>query len=109
MSRPGSYRVSKKFRSFLELLYVSRIQSRNGGLPREINPSLAASRLGTGYWMHPGLQFFSTYGNTSSSDSNIVKNVKVQAAPPSSAGFSFSNWLRWVLGSVVSLLLPLWT
>ncbi|KAF7843000.1 uncharacterized protein G2W53_005298 [Senna tora] len=106
MSRREQW-VTQNFRVVLHLLRASKIESNYGGFQRN-SLVMPKSKLGNGYWMHPGLQFYSTNRFTSS-DSYGVKNVKAQQPVPSSPSFIFPNWLKWALGSVVSLLLPLWT
>ncbi|KAJ1396520.1 hypothetical protein SESBI_32444 [Sesbania bispinosa] len=94
MSRTGLL-VTKKFRSVLDVLHASRFQSNygNGTLPRNCS-IMSAAKLRNGYWMNLGLQ--------------LVSNAKVQPPVPTSPSFKFPYWLRWVLSSIFTLLLPFW-
>ncbi|KAK7250536.1 hypothetical protein RIF29_33039 [Crotalaria pallida] len=107
MSRKGSW-ITLKFRSVLDVVRVSRFQSSYGGLQRQ-TPIMSPAKVGSGYWMNPGLQFFSTNNSNSSTNANgDLKDVKVTPQASTSAIFTFPSWLRWVLGSILSLLLPFW-
>ncbi|RDX77912.1 hypothetical protein CR513_41878 [Mucuna pruriens] len=108
MSRRGSSWITQKFRSVVDIVRATKYQSSYVGLQRN-RPIVSAARTERGYWMHPGQQFFSTNSNISTNAKGI-KDVKVQpdAPAPASKIFTFSNWLRWVLGIVLSVLLPFW-
>ncbi|XP_027345494.1 uncharacterized protein LOC113857617 [Abrus precatorius] len=105
MSTRGSW-ITLKFRSVLDVIYATKFQLSYSGLRRN-RPIVSAARIESGYWMHSGLQFFSTNNNTNT-NAKGVKNVTVQPQAPASTIFTFPHWLRWVLGTVLSFLLPFW-
>ncbi|MED6106572.1 hypothetical protein PIB30_005556 [Stylosanthes scabra] len=105
MSRRGSWIT---LRSVVDAVRSRRFQSSYDGLQRS-NAIVSAARAESTYWMSPSLRFFSTNTNTKTSTSNGSKDVKVQPQSPSTSIFvSFPHWLKWLLGSVLGLLLPVW-
>ncbi|KAK7363105.1 hypothetical protein VNO77_05235 [Canavalia gladiata] len=108
MSARGRSWITLKFRSVLDVVHATKFQSSYVGLRRN-RPIVSSAWIKRDYWIHPGLQFFCTDTNTST-DAKGIKNVKVQseAPAPTSKIFTFPYWLRWVLGTVLSLLLPFW-
>lgn len=104
-SRSGSW-LTQNFRHVLQILGPTRNTRFEPNHERFQRNSLiiSGSKLGSGFWMHPGVNFFSTNGSTGS-DSNGGKSVKVKSPVASSASFSFSGWLRWVFGSALSFLI----
>ncbi|XP_061355526.1 uncharacterized protein LOC133300054 [Gastrolobium bilobum] len=105
MSTRGSW-ITLKFKSVLDVVHASRFQSSYGGFKRN-SPIMSTTRVESCYWLHPSMQFFSTNSNTKI-NANGAKKVKVQPEAPASTIFTFPHWLRWVLGSVLSLVLPFW-
>ncbi|XP_028771664.1 uncharacterized protein LOC114728874 isoform X1 [Neltuma alba] len=107
ISSRGSW-LNQNFRHVLQILSTTRNSRFESNYERFQRSSLiiSGSKFGSGYWMHPGVNFFSTNRSTSS-DSNGAKSVNVQPPVTSSASFRFSGWLRWVFGSVLSFLLAL--
>ncbi|KAL1327007.1 hypothetical protein HN51_037113 [Arachis hypogaea] len=105
MSRRGSWIT---LRSVVDALRSRRFQSSYDGLQRS-NAIVSPARVQSSYWMSPALQFFSTNTNskTSTNLSNGSTDVKVEPRVPS-IFLSFPHWLRWLLGSVLGLLLPFW-
>ncbi|OIV94560.1 hypothetical protein TanjilG_25622 [Lupinus angustifolius] len=106
MSRRGSW-LTLRFRSVLDAVRASRLHSSYGGLQRQ-SPIMSPAKVGSDYWVHPGLQFFSTNSNTNTNPNGELKNIKVEPHAPASTNFSFPYWLRWVFGSLLSLLIPFW-
>ncbi|XP_057422445.1 uncharacterized protein LOC130716254 [Lotus japonicus] len=107
MPTRGSW-LTMKFRTVVDVVRVSRFQSSYGGLKRN-SPIVSAARVERRYWMYPRMQLFSTNSNKSTNANSCgVKNAKVQPEGPASTMFTFPSWLRWVLGSVLSLVLPFW-
>ncbi|TKY59471.1 hypothetical protein E2542_SST16560 [Spatholobus suberectus] len=108
MSNRGPSWITQKFRGVLDVVRASKFQSSYVALQRN-RPIVSAARTERSYWMHPGQQFYSTNSNTNTNPEGI-KDVKVQpeAPAPASKFFTFPYWVRWVLGMVLSLLLPFW-
>ncbi|PIM98816.1 hypothetical protein CDL12_28698 [Handroanthus impetiginosus] len=74
---------------------------------------LSPYKLGRGGSVDQGLRFISVAsGAHSQTKLEMEKNqsewVQVQPAVPAPPKFGFSNWVKWLLGSVLSLLLPFW-
>ncbi|KAF7842998.1 uncharacterized protein G2W53_005296 [Senna tora] len=104
----ASSSMTRNFRVVLHLLRATKFESNNARFLRNNVIMSQYSKLGSGYWMHPGMQFYSTNTTNASDSKGRVKNVNDEPQVPSSPSFSFPYWIRWVLGSVVSLLLPFW-
>ncbi|XP_020222902.1 uncharacterized protein LOC109805285 [Cajanus cajan] len=111
MSTRGPSWITLKFRGVLEVVRATKFQSNYVASLQRNRPIVSAARTETSYWMHPGQHLYSTNSITRTNPKGI-KDVKVQpeAPPPAPASkfFTFSKWLRWVLGMVLSLLLPFW-
>ncbi|NP_001236514.1 uncharacterized protein LOC100500336 [Glycine max] len=107
MSNRGSSWIALEFRGVVDVIRASRYQSSCVALQRN-RPIVSAARTERGYWMHPGQQF---YSNNTSTNPKGIKDVKAQPEAPAPASKIFTffpHWLRWVLGMVLSLLLPFW-
>ncbi|KAF7842999.1 uncharacterized protein G2W53_005297 [Senna tora] len=106
---PRASSATHNFRVVLHLLRASKFESNNGRFHRNSVIMSEYSKLGSGYWIHPGKQFYTTNRSNTTSDPTGVKNANDEPqVPSSSSSFSLTNWLRWVLNSVLYLLLPLW-
>ncbi|KAK7400346.1 hypothetical protein VNO78_11552 [Psophocarpus tetragonolobus] len=107
----GASWITLKFRGVLNVVRASKYQSSYVALERN-RPIVSEARTDRPYWMHPDQQFYSTKSNNTSSNVKGTKDVKVQpeasapAPAPISKYFAFPHWLRWILGMVLSLLLP---
>ncbi|XP_024933501.3 uncharacterized protein LOC107427618 isoform X1 [Ziziphus jujuba] len=108
--------ASYKFRSMLELIRpgISAFSSSmNTVYHRNSNSSgMPMAKFGYGFPKHQGLQLF---GNTTGSKTlttfgtNMVKDGnKEQVPPPVPPQNNILYWARWVLGSILTLLLPFW-
>ncbi|KAK7319455.1 hypothetical protein RJT34_04176 [Clitoria ternatea] len=103
MSTRGSSWITLKFRSILDVVHASKFQSSYVGLKRNTTIVPPAARIGSGYRIPPGMQLFSTNAKGTQS-----VNVHPEAPAPACKIFTFPYWLRWVLGTVLSFLLPFW-
>ncbi|KAL2343822.1 hypothetical protein Fmac_005107 [Flemingia macrophylla] len=111
MSTRGLSWITLKFRGVLDVVRATKFQSSYVASLQRNRPIVSAARTERYYWINPGQHFYSTISNKRTSPKGI-KGVKVQpeAPPPAPASkfFTFAHWLRWVLGMVLSLLLPFW-
>ncbi|CAK8578000.1 unnamed protein product [Lathyrus sativus] len=107
MSTKGSW-MTLKFRGVVDVVRASRFQLSYGGFKRN-TPIVTSTRVvhGSSYWMQPSIQFFSTKTNTST-NANRLKDDEVQPEAPDSKIFAFSSWVKWVLCSLVSFMIPFW-
>ncbi|CAI8617935.1 unnamed protein product [Vicia faba] len=105
MSTKGSW-MTLKFRGAVDVVRASRFQLTHRGFKRN-SPIVTASRIGSSYWMQPSIQFFSTKRNISI-NANRLKDDEVQPEAPDSTIFAFSSWVKWVLCSLVSFMVPFW-
>lgn len=107
MSTRGSW-ITLKFRRVVDVVRASRFQSSYGGLKRN-SPIVTTTRVESRNWnRNPGLQFFSTKSNTST-NANRIKNDEIQPEAPASKFFAFSSWVKWIVCSLLSFMLPLWS
>ncbi|CAL0331467.1 unnamed protein product [Lupinus luteus] len=94
MSRRGSW-LTLRFRSVLDAVRASRLQSSYGGLQRQ-SPIMSPAKVGSDYWVHPGLQFFSTNSNSSINPNGELKNIKVEPHAPASTNSTFPYWYELI-------------
>ncbi|GAU30568.1 hypothetical protein TSUD_65780 [Trifolium subterraneum] len=106
MSTRGSW-ITLKFRGMVDVVRASRFQSSYGGIKRN-TPIVSTTRVQSSYWMQPSMQFFSTKRKIST-NANRLKNGEVQPEAPASKISTFSSWVKWVLCSFLSLVLPFWS
>ncbi|KAH8519607.1 hypothetical protein H0E87_001139 [Populus deltoides] len=93
--------TSYNLRSFLELIHRYRASSSNVS---------TVSKIGQGLSVHQGLQLINANSQEGRRfDSNMMKSDKVAPAPvPNPPGSNFPRWAKWILGTILSILLPLW-
>ncbi|XP_011045722.1 PREDICTED: uncharacterized protein LOC105140548 isoform X2 [Populus euphratica] len=93
--------TSYNLRSFLELIHRYRASSSNVS---------TVSKIGQGLSIHQGLQLINANSQKGRRfDSNKMKNDKVAPAPvPNPPGSNFPHWAKWILGTILSILLPFW-
>ncbi|KAK4252787.1 hypothetical protein QN277_014329 [Acacia crassicarpa] len=108
MSSRGSW-LNQNFRHVLQILIpTARNRRFESNYERFERNSLitSGSRLGSGFWMHHGVNFSSsaTNGSTSSDSNGVTRDVRVQPAVTSSASFTFCGWMKWVFGVCGSVL-----
>ncbi|GKV35433.1 hypothetical protein SLEP1_g43696 [Rubroshorea leprosula] len=101
------WRSSYRMLSFLDHI---RCSSNVSQLHRqEINTVVRARR---GYPGHQGLQLFSAYrsGMWSKKDNKVNVGAAEGSGPPPPPAprFNFPIWARWILGSLLTFLLPFW-
>ncbi|XP_058760716.1 uncharacterized protein LOC131634054 isoform X1 [Vicia villosa] len=106
MSTKSSW-MTLKFRGVVDVIRASRFQLSHGGGFKRNTPIVTVSKVGNSYWMQPGIQFFSTKRNTST-HANRLKNDEAQPEAPDSKIFAFTSWVKWVLCSLLSFMLPFW-
>ncbi|KAL5854997.1 hypothetical protein ACOSQ3_004830 [Xanthoceras sorbifolium] len=115
MSKTGSWANSYKLQSFLELFYRYRSCSTQN-CPANFH-RFEVAKLGHGYSIHQGLQSIgSNSGIWKKQNTNKVKlkdemdkfRPAAGPSPPPPPRFNFFLWARWVLGSLLTLFLPLW-
>ncbi|XP_014516104.1 uncharacterized protein LOC106773860 [Vigna radiata var. radiata] len=103
--------ITLKFRAVLHVLRATNFQSSYVGLQKN-RPIVSAATPQTVHCLHPNLQFYSTNTNNTSTNAKGIKDEKIQPEPAAPAHasktFSFSYWLRWILGMTLSVLLPFW-
>ncbi|CAL5213605.1 unnamed protein product [Lathyrus oleraceus] len=106
MSTKGSW-MTLKFRGVVDVVRASRFRVNYGGFKRN-TPIVTASKVGNSSWMmQPSIQFFSTKRNTIT-NANRLKNDEVPPEAPDSKIFAFSSWVKWVLCSLFSFMIPFW-
>ncbi|KAK1568085.1 hypothetical protein Q3G72_020393 [Acer saccharum] len=114
MPKTNSY----KLHSFLELFYRNRSPCSTLNSPVSFH-RFEVAKLGHGYSMHQsGLQLISNNGtiwrkqNTTmvklKDDMDKIGGAPADSSPPPPPRFNFFLWARWILGSVLTLFLPLW-
>ncbi|KAI5604264.1 hypothetical protein BDE02_01G276900 [Populus trichocarpa] len=93
--------TSYNLRSFLELIHRYRASSSNVS---------TVSKIGQGLSVHQGLQLINANSQEGRRfDSNMMKSDKVAPAPvPNPPGSNFPRWAKWILGTILSILLPFW-
>ncbi|KAK2383514.1 hypothetical protein QL285_070955 [Trifolium repens] len=106
MSTRGSW-ITLKFRGVVDVVRASRFQSSYGGIKRN-TPIVSKARIESSYWMQPSMQFFSTKRKISI-NANRLKKDDVQPEAPASKISAFSSWVKWVLCSFLSIMLPFWS
>ncbi|PNX79562.1 hypothetical protein L195_g035548 [Trifolium pratense] len=106
MSTRGSW-ITLKFRGVVDVVRASRFQSSYGGIKRNTS-IVSTARIESSYWMQPSMQFFSTKRKIST-NANRLKNDEVQPEVPASKISAFSSWVKWVLCSLLSFMLPFWS
>ncbi|KAE8009236.1 hypothetical protein FH972_005685 [Carpinus fangiana] len=117
MSRTGSW-VSNKLPSLLQLLIQQRsfsgcyISQGNG---HRAGGFVADYKLGNGGYNRMNrrvIQFFSTNSKTQTKlDANTVNHGNGKFQPPAPAPpklFFFPRWAKWLWGSILAMLLPMW-
>ncbi|KAA8545635.1 hypothetical protein F0562_020419 [Nyssa sinensis] len=115
MPTPSSS-ASYKLRSLITVLYRYRLCSANlpdhQGQYRYV--SLSQSKYGYGCSMPEGLRFISTNRriNGKPAQTDMLNNdkdmVQPPVPPPAPPRPSFNSWAKWLLGFILTLLLPFW-
>ncbi|KAJ6370288.1 hypothetical protein OIU76_028542 [Salix suchowensis] len=108
MSAKGSWSFYN-LRSFLELIHRYRASSSN--VSHSCGSSSTVSRIGQGLSMHhQGLQLIVASSNKwRQSHFNMTKSDKAVPPPVSNPpGSNFPTWAKWILGSILSIILPFW-
>ncbi|XP_022858459.1 uncharacterized protein LOC111379334 [Olea europaea var. sylvestris] len=99
-----------RLRSLVTLLYRYRVPSVDSGLRHCCY--MQPCNLGNSCCRDQGLRFISASSRAYSQPKlemvNIQDNQLVQPPSPAPSNSSFSNWVKWLLGSVLPLLLSLW-
>ncbi|KAK3185102.1 hypothetical protein Dsin_032388 [Dipteronia sinensis] len=116
MSKTNSWVNSYKLQSFLELFYRNRSACSTLNSPASFH-RFEVAKVGHGYSMHQsGLQLISNNGTIWRKQNTTMVKVKddiekvgaVPAGPSPPPRFNFFLWARWILGSLLTLFLPLW-
>ncbi|KAM1030564.1 hypothetical protein EV1_034049 [Malus domestica] len=101
-----------KLRSILELLRRNR--SLTGNASPGPFPATAVSKVDQGYSIQQGLRYLSVNSKPwTKLDTKMVNSGKEKAqqlqpaATPTRLGIG--QWVKWILGSILALILPLWT
>ncbi|KAJ6420759.1 hypothetical protein OIU84_028174 [Salix udensis] len=109
MSAKGSWPFYN-LRSFLELIH--RYRASSSYVSHSCGSSSTVSRIGNGLSMHhQGLQFIVASSNKwRQFHFNMTKSDKAVLPPPVSdpPGSNFPTWAKWILGSILSIILPFW-
>ncbi|KAG5226643.1 Chemoreceptor [Salix suchowensis] len=108
MSAKGSWSFYN-LRSFLELIHRYRASSSN--VSHSCGSSSTVSRIGQGLSMHhQGLQLIVASSNKwRQSHFNMTESDKAVPPPVSNPpGSNFPTWAKWILGSILSIILPFW-
>ncbi|KAJ6734438.1 hypothetical protein OIU79_001659 [Salix purpurea] len=108
MSAKGSWPFYN-LRSFLELIHRYRASSSN--VSHSCGSSSTVSRIGNGLSMHhQGLQLIVASSNKwRQSHFNMMKSDKAVPPPVSNPpGSNFPTWAKWILGYILSIILPFW-
>ncbi|CAK9163151.1 unnamed protein product [Ilex paraguariensis] len=98
-----------KLRSLITFLHRYRVYSGHSSLSGR-HDEVLSSNLRHSWSMHQGLRLISTnsrVGETSKTDMLKDDRVKVQSAAPVHSSYNFPTWAKWLLFSMLSLLLPL--
>ncbi|ONH90642.1 hypothetical protein PRUPE_8G066300 [Prunus persica] len=102
----GTFRL----RSFLQLLSGNRSSSTNASQGQF--PAMGVSKVAHGYSIPQSLRLFSTNSRPCTKLDTKVLNGgedKVQQShQATSTRLNFGHWLKWMLGSILSLMLPFW-
>ncbi|KAJ0011089.1 hypothetical protein Pint_33396 [Pistacia integerrima] len=108
--------IRGSWQSFLQLLHRYRYTSTYNSPWHLPAGRVTVANLGHGFSMHQtqGLHLISN-GNSGAwrkLDANMLKDdidkVKPAPATPPPPRFNFALWAKWILGSILSLLLPFW-
>lgn len=93
--------TSYNLRSFLELIHRYRASSSNVS---------TVSKIGQGLSVHQGLQLINANSREGRRfHSTMMKSDKVAPAPvPNPPGSNFPQWAKWILGTILSILIPFW-
>ncbi|KAL9417308.1 hypothetical protein AB3S75_040313 [Citrus x aurantiifolia] len=108
---------SNKMQNLLRIFHhyrASSINNSKGHIPR-----VTVAKLRHGYSMHQGLHLISSNGESwrkqdthmAKSGMNNINGMNNNNPPvptPAPSKFNFSLWAKWILGSILSLLLPFW-
>ncbi|BFG41211.1 hypothetical protein CerSpe_274850 [Prunus speciosa] len=102
----GSFRL----RSFLQLLYGNRSSSTNASQGHF--PAMGVSKVGHGYSIPQSLRLFSTNSRPwTKRDTKVLtggEDKVQQSHHATSTRLTFAHWFKWMLGSILSLMLPFW-
>ncbi|CAA0806711.1 Unknown protein [Striga hermonthica] len=106
----SSYKLQRLVTMFCRYRAVSGSSWRSNQANHRGPPTYT---VGRGRLVDQGLRFLSVSSRQYTQPMLGMENappeeVQVQQALPTSPTFGFSNWMRWLLGSILSLLLPLW-
>ncbi|KAF3435057.1 hypothetical protein FNV43_RR22144 [Rhamnella rubrinervis] len=116
MSKMGAW-ASYKMRTIMELLRQNRSSSCSNINGQRNSSDMTIAKFAYGYNpKHQGLQLFAagstaktfiTLGTTTMVKASYKEKVEAVPAPPPPK-HTFLCWARWVLGSVLTVLLPFW-